>query len=730
MLRLELLGPADLICTDGSAVCPVLRQPKRLALLAYLALARPRGLHRRDHLLALFWPEKDEEHARSALNQALYFLRRSLGEDAISSRGDGDVGVSGLTVDVVEFETMAAGADTSAALELYRGPLLDGFHLTGAPEFDRWLDAERARLQHVAWEAALDSAGRAAGNGDLSGAVAFARRATEIQPYNDPSARTLMQLLHRAGDRAEALRVYERFKKDLEEELQAEPEVETSELAEAIRAGTDAATGPEGESGAPIGVRPRPTGVLVLPFVNRSADPQQDYLADGLTEEIITDLSRIPAIRVISRNSAMRLKGTTKTTRVVAQEMGVSHVLSGSVRREDGMLRMVVELVEAATDSPVWAERYTGTSTDVFDMQERMARAIVDALPLEACRGGRRQLQRRPIPDVRAHECYLRARHEMWRFDADGLRRALGLLEEALEIVGDNALLHATKGLAFLQLVNSMTRTDDEPLRMAEASADRCLALEPDMAQGHALRGMVAWFRGDWREAYRNVRIALSQGWQDPETLIWATCIYSYGGQLSAARETAAHLRAIDPLAAVGHVVTGLGPFMTGRFPEALEHMTRGYEADPNHMVAGFLASTLRHLGRAEEATRLLRDTPAVLFQEWMTAMLLAGWEGRRNEVLGLADSEYAASARRLGIWSLWVAESHALVGADTEALDWLDTAVDRGLLYPPFLARHDRLLSTLHGSPTFEALLARATREWEDFSLEVSALEPTYDDM
>ena len=150
MLHLQTLGSLDLRDATGEPLDAVLRQPKRLALLAYLAVSSPRRFHRRDTLLALFWPEFDEEHARASLRRALYFLRSALGAETVAGRGDDEVGVpeAALWCDATAMEQLAAEGDDEAALALYRGPLLDGLYVAGASvEFQDWLDRERLRLE-------------------------------------------------------------------------------------------------------------------------------------------------------------------------------------------------------------------------------------------------------------------------------------------------------------------------------------------------------------------------------------------------------------------------------------------------------------------------------------------------------------------------------------------------------------------------------------------------------
>jgi DNA-binding SARP family transcriptional activator/TolB-like protein len=236
MIRLQVLGSIDLVSTRGETVEAVLAQPKRAALLAYLAVATPRGFHRRDVITAMFWPEHDAEQSRHALRQALYFLRRAAGPGVIVSRGE-ELAVSSeqLACDVWEFEQALGERRHEDALAIYRGDLLPGFHISEAPEFERWLDAERARLRDraaaAAW-AAADEHERAA---DPAAAAKWARRAVGLVPGDETGLRRLLLCLERLGDRAAALRAYEAFVEELGREYELEPSRETRLLADRIR---------------------------------------------------------------------------------------------------------------------------------------------------------------------------------------------------------------------------------------------------------------------------------------------------------------------------------------------------------------------------------------------------------------------------------------------------------------------------------------------------------------
>jgi DNA-binding SARP family transcriptional activator len=238
MIRLRLLGPLHLAAANGAEVRAVLTQPKRLALLAYLAVGARGGFHRRESLLALFWPESTEPQARLALRQSLHYLRRTLGPDVIARRGSGEIALAGgvLWCDVLAFQQALDGGHPQAALDLYRGDLLEGFSFSGISlELERWLDDARSALRRLAARAAATLSQRAADAGDLARAVEWARRELALSTDDEPVLRHLVRLLDRQGNRAAALRAVQEFTHRTLRELSAEPAAETKALADEVR---------------------------------------------------------------------------------------------------------------------------------------------------------------------------------------------------------------------------------------------------------------------------------------------------------------------------------------------------------------------------------------------------------------------------------------------------------------------------------------------------------------
>jgi len=238
MLFLQTLGRIRLARADGSEIDELLRQPKRLALLAYLCSPRPGVWHRRDVLLAVFWSSLDTPRARTALRNALYVLRQHLGEGVIRTRGDEEVSVDPalLTSDVATLESAVAAARFDEALARYEGEVLPGLHIADAEGFEGWLDEERARVRRLVSAAGLGLAEARERAGDLAGAAVALAGVVKLDPIDESAIRRLIALHDRSGDRARALDTYERFRARLAGEFEAEPAAETVELADTIRA--------------------------------------------------------------------------------------------------------------------------------------------------------------------------------------------------------------------------------------------------------------------------------------------------------------------------------------------------------------------------------------------------------------------------------------------------------------------------------------------------------------
>jgi serine/threonine protein kinase/tetratricopeptide (TPR) repeat protein len=469
---------------------------------------------------------------------------------------------------------------------------------------------------------------------------------------------------------------------------------------------------------------PRPGGkrsIVVLPFDDISPGKDNEYFSDGLTEEIITDLSRVRALKVISRTSAMQLKGTSKDIRTIGRELDVRYVLEGSVRKAGDNIRVTAQLIDAADDTHLWAEKYKGTMEDVFDIQETVSRSIVDALKVTLTPEESKRVGERPIPDVRAYECYLKAMQEIWRYTEDGLERALRHLRAGLGVVGDNAILYSGMGMAYFQYVNAGLRFDEEYLEKAEHYAQQALAVDPDCSKAYLVLSFLDILKNrDLRAAIAHAKRAVSLDPNDPEGLRALVHSYGFVGRTEAARPLLEKVLELDPISLRTSLVTVIFNWMEGRFDLAVAPAGRAYEMEPDNVGYQFAyGMSLAYAQRFEEAHAVFDGIPAAYPGHFYTKGCLFiknALLGKREEALAVMDERAIATCRRDLHYSLIVADGYALLNEKEKAIEWLQHAIDLGLINYPLFAEYNPLLKNLRGYERFEELMKRVKHLWETF--------------
>ncbi len=314
----------------------------------------------------------------------------------------------------------------------------------------------------------------------------------------------------------------------------------------------------------------RSVSICVLPFANMSKDDEQEYFADGISEDIITDLSKVSALAVISRNSAFAFKGKHVDLRQVARQLDVTHVLEGSVRKSGNRVRITAQLIDAARDSHVWAERYDRDLSDIFALQDEISQSIVSALKLKLFPEERKAIEERGTTNVEAYDKYLRARALLHQGGAAGLRRAMQIFREVLAL--DAGFVPAWRGLyqahrdAILYTAESL---EDALDGMAEATG-HILTLAPDAWWSYSLRGAQLSDQRRWSEAEAATKAALAAAPTSEVDALWTYINFLIAvGRMEEAVQHAERTRRTDPLSHRVSVVAGAVFEFSGRLAEA-----------------------------------------------------------------------------------------------------------------------------------------------------------------
>ena len=489
-------------------------------------------------------------------------------------------------------------------------------------------------------------------------------------------------------------------------------------LDEALaRAGTPSRERPDKNvaSTSPRASPPAPS-VVVLPFTNVGSDPEDALFADGLTDEIITDLAKVRALRVISRQSAMQLRGTTKDTRTIGRELGVRYVLEGTVRRSAESLRVTARLTDAEQDANLWAERFGGTLDDVFEIQERLARQIVSALQVNLTADEVRRIGARGVRDPVAYDCYVRARQHIWSGVPARFVIARDLLERAESIVGERPLILAAKAYESVLAVQTGMLTGREHHQRAIALCRRAIALDAECTEAYVAGGLAHKSLGEIAEADASLRRALElePGHADALFLLgWLCAVTGRSAEAESLLTRAAEASPFDPLVPFFHAYAAM---FEGRFEVAVARADEARRVEHTlPFPQGVYAWALILLDRQNDA-RTAIDEFAQRFggQPDVDAIVVFAhgrFEGQNP--LPRLSAKALEHAWGDGDIAWFAATCLAAVGERDAAVDWLRRAIELGLLNYPFITQHDRALAALRGFPPFDAMIADLEPRW-----------------
>ena len=675
-----------------------------------------------------------------------------------------------LWCDLVAFDEMLAAGEREEALTLYRGPFLDGFHVPGAaPEFEHWVNRERDRLTRCHAATLEGLAKECEARDDFRAAAEHWRVLSAHLPWDGRVALRLMLALEAAGDRAEAIRRADAYSVLVREELGADPDSEVTALAARLREVSGHAAGnngiaqvaavPNGSTAAvPVATRHagrstlmpptrrvrgvvtalliavgavgallwrQPTkaqagrtvsrfetpvrrySVAVLPLKNYSGDPAQEEFAAGMTDELTTTLAKIEALHVIAHQSVRQFKRSDRPVPEIARSLGVGYLVDGSVVQERDRVRISVTLIDAATNAPVWAERFERERRDVLALQRELALAIARAVEVALTPQDRTRLAEAPAVDPEAFELYIKGAQARYRMTGpQEFANAVHYFTGA--IVQDSTYAPAYAGLAFIYAV-----TGDEA--RARQFAAKAVALDPTLAEAHMVLGMVRQFSDwDWAgsEAAFREAIRLNPGYAEAHHEL--SMLLMRRQQFDEALREAQRALYLAPMSARFELGAAEVYLSSGRYDESLEAADKALAVDSinagSYLTRAYVYAEQQRYDQAAEAAKKCIALGWDVHGRAMVGYIYAK-SGRRVEALKLVDTLTASWRARNGDpavsdVAVGIAQIYAGLGDPGRALDWLERAVGTDM-YVGYLGI-DPTFRSLRAERRFRALLKK----------------------
>jgi len=453
-----------------------------------------------------------------------------------------------------------------------------------------------------------------------------------------------------------------------------------------------------------------PVMLVVLPFDNLTGDKEQEYLSDGLTEELITQLGRLHPQRlgVIARTSAMTYKGTRKTVADVAREMNVDYVLEGSVRRSGSTIRVSAQLIRAADQIHLWAESYERDLRDVLTVQSEVARAVADEIRLHLTPEQRAQLaSTRPVkPEV--HEAYLKGRFFWNQRTGRGLEEAIGYFQQALRADPDFAPAYVGLADSYLLLGIHAGARPLDICPKAKAAALKAVELDETLAEAHtSLAYEKDLYEWDWAGAEREYRRAIELNPSYATAHEWLAIHWAYLGRMDEAIAEMRRARELDSLSLIINANLGSWLHFGARDQEALEQYRKTLEMDPNFaFVRMKLGQFLTDQGIYKEAIAELQTAVALAPTSSRRSALACGYARSGNSVEALRIlSELRATSEREYVPPWVIANIYLALGDQERGMEWLEKAYEERSTSEIFLKANPGF-DPLRSDPRFKALL------------------------
>ena len=455
-------------------------------------------------------------------------------------------------------------------------------------------------------------------------------------------------------------------------------------------------------------ISPKEKSIIVIPFENISSDPEQEYFSDGLTEEIITDLSHIQDLLVISRSSAMTFKGARATVKEITNKVHVRYVLEGSVRKAGNNIRITAQLIDGLTDTHIWAEKYNGNLDDIFEIQEKVSRSIVNSLKLKISVEEKELISKSPTKNLEAYNLYLKGRFFSYFGTREGMVKSVEFYEKALSLDPDYALAYA--GLAdnyYVQATFGWLPLE-EGLFMAKENAKRALEIDINLAETHAVLGVI-YGSCDWKYGEANKELSLAVK-LNPKCM----CAHQYYaglldalGQNDEARIYINIAIEIDPSFFYLYILSAQLYYNSGNLKDSLSESLKAIEIYPDFKYGYWRAFRIYlRQDKGMKAVEIITDylkrdsANAQHIENLKEIYRRSGLAGLLNWVIDCEINENNPDPYLLTIW-------HIFMGNKEQALSYLEEAVEKRMVAIPMI-NNDPDFDKLHSEPRYQALIKK----------------------
>ena len=450
--------------------------------------------------------------------------------------------------------------------------------------------------------------------------------------------------------------------------------------------------------------------IAVLPFTNMSSDPEDAFFADGLTEEMITELSGLKGLGVIARTSVMHYKNTEKSIKEIARDLGVRSVLEGSVRKAGNKIRITAQLIDAMDEEHLWAQRFDRELKDIFEVQSEVATCVAGALKVKLLDSEVTHTKKKHTESIEAYTLYLRGRTLWNRWDREGVLESLKLFQEAIRI--DPNYAKAYSGLADAYAVaaeNDFMSLADGYAKSKEA-ATKALELDDTLAEAHASLGVNLWHDLRFEEVHRELRRAIELNPSDALAHRWYSEFLLDLGRMKEATDEIMKACELDPFSPGFTGRLGVTYLLDGRLDEAIAICNKLIESEPTHASHRyFRASCFIRKGMKERALadleawhELARDEDAYKLELGKLNL----WFGEREKASSMMD-EFISKVGRPYIWEMDIAWCYAILGDKDGCFKWIDKAISAKRVYPASL-RYSPAYDKMRDDPRFPEIFKK----------------------